>query len=879
MAKTGASQIVVVGSSAGGIDALSVLVASLDPTFPAPLVIAQHLDPRRPSHLPEILARRTTLPVRSVTDRERLRPGVAYLVPANRDVEITDHEVSVREDGSSTRRGPRPSVDRLLETAAASFGEHLIAVILSGEGSDGAEGARSVKLAGGTVVIQDPATAAHPSMPLSLAPTTVDIVAPLESIGALLRDLLAGVHADQPEDAEMLERFLQQVRDQTGIDFASYKRPTIQRRLQRRMAAVGVTSLREYVRYVARNPPEYDRLASGFLIKVTEFFRDADLFAYLRKEIVPGIIRHATEGDREIRVWSAGCATGEEAYSLAILLAEAIGDSLGQYNVRVFATDLDADAVNFARRGLYSRSAVASMPAELLDRYFQRVGDDYEIRKNIRSLTVFGQHDLAQRAPFPRIDLAVTRNVLIYFTPDLQKRALQLFAFSLREGGTLVLGKAESVSQLPEHFVAEEPRLKVYRRRGERVLIPPSRGGPWLRRSTPASPPRAAASRSAVVESGVDARPARDARSTIAEKSEQILLRLPIGVVLVDRGYDIQLINGAARRALEIHGTAVDRDFVHLANVVPSQPLRSGIDEALGGTDSSTELRTEDTSGAGARTLRVTFEGHRTEGRSGGPDSVLVLVEDLTNVAARISELELQGNTAATEVNTLNRRADLLARTNAELLSANHELTLANAELRSANEELLVGSEEVQAATEEVETLNEELQATNEELETLNEELQATVEELNTTNDDLEARSVELEGAASIAETERHERDEAFVRMARDLVGASQGIAILGRDGEPIVATELSRLIGAGAVQPIDGSPVVGGRDGLREHALRGENSSGLYEVTRNGRTARYEISAEPLHEDGKVAGVLLTMRPARRVRRSSPGGTRTRPR
>lgn len=652
MAKTGVSQIVVVGASAGGIDALGILVGGLDQTFPAPLVIAQHLDPRRPSHLPDILARRTTMQVRNVTGREKLDAGVVYVVPANRDVEITDHVVRVRED--TRTRGPRPSVDRLMETASASFGEHLIAVILSGEGSDGAEGARAVKLAGGTVIIQDPMTAAHPSMPQSLAPTTVDIVAQLEAIPALLRDLIAGVKVDEPGDDAILERFLRQVREQTGIDFTSYKRPTITRRLQRRLAAVGVTTLADYVRYVARNPIEYDRLASGFLIKVTEFFRDPDLFTYLRNETVPSIIRHASERDREIRVWSAGCATGEEAYSLAILFAEALGDALGQYNVRVFATDLDAEAVNFARRGIYSRSAVANLPPALLERYFQQVGNDYEIRKNIRALTVFGQHDLAQRAPFPRIDLAVTRNVLIYFTPELQKRALQLFAFSLREGGTLVLGKAESVSQLSAHFTPEEPRLKVYRREGDRVLIPPTRTGPWLRQTITPNEVRAAVR----TVSQAEGRSGRDTRPTIAEKSEQVLLRLPMGVVLVDRGYDIQLINGAARRALEIHGTAVDRDFVHLASVVPSQPLRAGIDRAINGENSTVELRTDDSSGGGARRLRLSFEAYRIDGSAASADAALIIVEDLTATAAQLAALEDRSAAAEAEVAALTRRSD-----------------------------------------------------------------------------------------------------------------------------------------------------------------------------------------------------------------------------
>jgi two-component system CheB/CheR fusion protein len=862
MAKTRVSQIVVVGASAGGVDALGILVAGLDQTFPAPVVIAQHLDPRRPSHLQEILSRRTAAEVRSVTVEEKLQPGVVYVVPANRDVMITDHQVRVREE--ATGRGPRPSVDRLMETAAASFGEHLIAVILSGEGSDGAEGARAVKLAGGTVVIQDPMTAAHPSMPQSLAPTTVDIVAPLEAIPSLLRDLIAGVKVDEPGDEAVLDRFLRQVRDQTGIDFASYKRPTITRRLQRRMAAVGASTLPDYVRYVTRNPTEYDRLASGFLIKVTEFFRDPDLFDYLRNEIVPRIVRGAAERDREIRVWSAGCATGEEAYSLAILFAEALSDSLGRYNVRVFATDLDTEAVDFARRGIYSRSAVANLPPHLLERYFQRVGEDYEIRKNIRTLTVFGQHDLAQRAPFPRIDLAVTRNVLIYFTPELQKRALQLFAFSLREGGTLVLGKAESVSQLPEHFTPEEPRLKVYRREGDRVLIPPTRTGPWLRQTVTPNDVRSA-TRAENQSSNGEGR-ARDGRPTIAEKSEQILLRLPMGVVLVDRGYDIQLINGAARRALEIHGTAVDRDFVHLASVVPSQPLRSGIDGALDGEDSVIEIQTEDTSGGGARTLRLTFEGYRVDGTTASSDAALIIVEDLTETTSRIFALEERASAAEAESSALSRRSDLLARTNEELLAANHELTLAIAELRSANEELLVGSEEVQAATEEVETLNEELQATNEELETLNEELQATVEELNTTNDDLEARSAELEGAASLLRTEQNAREESLQNLAEGLLGATDGIAVIDRTGTPVIKTDLLEVLDE--LSPLEGEPAIGGRQGLRARALRGERLEARYELTDGRRQRRVRVVGDPiLDRDGKVMGVVLTMRPLRRGR------------
>jgi two-component system CheB/CheR fusion protein len=745
MAEEEHERLVVVGASAGGIDALGELVAHLPENFPAPVVVAQHLDPRRPSHLADILERRTPLAVQTVTTKSKLLPGVVYLVPADRDVSIVDGTVAVHheEDGR-----PKPSVDRLFATAADVFGEGLIAVVLTGAGSDGAEGARKVKLAGGTVVIQDPSTARFPSMPQSLSPSTVDIVTRLDVMGQILMDLLTGSDTipAEDQDEQFLTRFLNQIRDQTGIDFSNYKRPTIMRRLRRRMAAVRAANIRDYARYTVKVPQEYERLANAFLIKVTEFFRDPDLFDALRSEVLPRLLEHAAENDRELRVWSAGCATGEEAYSLAILVAETLGDELPRHSVRVFATDVDNDAINFARRGIYSKSSVENLSDDLIDRYFTRAGDDFEIRKHVRAITVFGQHDLAQRAPFPRIDLAVSRNVLIYFTSELQRRALQLFAFSLREGGYLVLGKAETVSPLPDYFVLEQPRLKIFRRHGDRILIPPARGlalGRDLAHMTPPRPPQRERCEAL-------ARAVRDARPTMAERAEQVLLRLPIGAVVLAPDYDIQFINSAARQLLGIHGTALGQDFVHQARDLPSQALRDGIDKARNGEESrfSIDQAMKATGATSKRSIRLTFLPHFV-GQPGpdAPESVVVLVEE-ANEARRLNERAQQVDE---ELVGIRRQLTAFEETNRELLKANQELTVANAELRSANEELLVGSEEVQAATEEVETLNEELQATNEELETLNEELQATVEELNTTNDDLEARTLELEEMMSRA--------------------------------------------------------------------------------------------------------------------------------
>src|ERR671937_99277 len=362
------SQVVVVGASAGGIEALSTLVATLPAEFPAPLVIAQHLDPGRPSHLAQILARRSTLPVQQVVDHAPLQNGVVFVVPVNRHVEITDHAISLR-----TRDGGRamPSIDLLLTTAAPVFGENLIAVILTGAGSDGAAGARAVKEAGRMVVIQNPRTAQFAGMPAALAPPLVDVVADLETIGPLLHDLLIGADTPAtPAENHTLKALLDHLQEASGIDFSQYKLPTIQRRLQRRMAATGMHRLADYVQYLQRHPEEYERLVSTFLIKVTEFFRDPELFAYRRDQALPEIVAAARGRDREIRLWSAGCATGEEAYSLATLLAEVLGEELERFTVRTFATDLDTAAVAYARRGIYPANALATLPRDLVERYF-----------------------------------------------------------------------------------------------------------------------------------------------------------------------------------------------------------------------------------------------------------------------------------------------------------------------------------------------------------------------------------------------------------------------------------------------------------------------------------------------------------------------------
>ncbi|MEA2531083.1 MAG: two-component system, chemotaxis family, CheB/CheR fusion protein [Thermomicrobiales bacterium] len=835
-----ARQLIVVGASAGGIEALSALVATLPVEFPAPVVIAQHLSPHRASSLADILDRRSRLPVRTVNGHEPLESGVIYVVPPNRDVLITDHAVEVREENGV---GPRPSVDLLFRSAAEVFGEELIAVILSGSGSDGAAGAREVKQAGGTVIVQNPETASFPGMPLSLAPSIVDIVANPDTIGQLLHDLLTGAFSvPAPTEDGVFRRFLEQLRDESGIDFTTYKQPTIMRRLQRRMAATGQPTLGEYVRFVRRHPEERQRLIASFLIKVTEFFRDPELFAYLREQVLPELMAAARQRGGELRLWSAGCATGEEAYSLAMIVAEFLGDAGDGLSVRIFATDLDSEAVGFARHGVYPGRALAAVPPAMVERYFTEHNGDFEVKKVLRSLVVFGEHDLGQRAPFPRIDLILCRNVLIYFTAALQRRALQLFAFSLRPGGYLALGKSETVNPLADFFAVDQSRLKVFRRVGERMLIPPGRNHESIA-TTPRQPipPRI----SMPTPSMRAARAPNDpVRVRVGGRNDEVILGLPIGVVVVDRRYDIQSINATARRIFGIHSGALDQDFIHLIQHFPAAEFRRALDRAFGGETTTGTVVFEGSPPDTLLALEISTYPLVPDGEEGGEITFVTLVASDVTERERLRRAYEVAEATARRVSAGNE----------EVLAANLQLTNTIAKLRAENEELLVSTEEVQAATEEVETLNEELQASNEELETLNEELQATVEELNTTNDDLQARTVEMQELAVVGDATR-------VRLEAILASISDAVAAMDESGSVVLTNAAyDRMFGmppGPVLEDEEGRPLPTDATPLRR-ASRGETFSLSFTITEDDGSRRwFEADGRAVHGEAGRLGVV----------------------
>ncbi|HYA99808.1 MAG TPA: CheR family methyltransferase [Ktedonobacteraceae bacterium] len=748
--ETKESNLVVIGSSAGGIEAISVLVSTLPTDFPAPIVLAQHLDPSRASNLDVIIRQHSTLPVELVTGRSHLKPGKVYVVPSNRQVSIEDGNVEVQVD-ANTRPRPRPSVDLLFASAAKAYGDRLIAVILTGSGSDGAAGAVEVKNAGGTVLVQNPQTARYPSMPLALPPSIIDSEADLEQIGPLLYDLLTGFTLPRTEEKtdEVLRQILVHISRQAALDFRPYKTSTILRRIGRRMVVTHNRNMRDYLDYLQQHPEEVGELVKAFLINVTQFFRDPDAFMALKNDILPQIIAHARERDRILRIWTAGCATGEEPYSLAMILTDLLGAELPEWSVKIFATDLSETAINFARRGLYAENVVSGVPTAYRDRFFERADNGYRVTKTLRQMVIFGQQDLTRSAPFPRIDLILCRNVLIYFTPELQDYVLTQFAFSLMPGGYLFLGKAETVRPTQTYFELVNKHWKLYRCIGS--AIPAGRAQRLTEQQLPRLDGRPTPRPNNLA--GKQA-PEREATSSPLELGQlrrlnELLLRfLPTGVVVIDRSYHVLTANSTARRLLGLREMGTEQDFLHAVRGIPYTPVRNAIDSVFRDRNSITltEVTLDPTMGGNNRSLSLSIALMQQE--SGIPDLAVMSVIDITEQL----QVQRQLETAQAEQAQLMQE---LSATNARLNETNKELLDSNEELQVSNEELVLAHEELQATIEEFETTNEELQATNEELETSNEELQATNEELETTNDELRARTSELQEITQLLENER----------------------------------------------------------------------------------------------------------------------------
>lgn len=817
--KSAGNDLVVVGSSAGGVSALSTLVSTLRKDFPAPIVLAQHLDPQRPSHLGAILDRRSSLPIVVVSEVEPslLEDGTIYVVPSNKHVRIADGHVHLESDHVER---PVPSIDRLLTSAAASYGEHLIAVILTGSGSDGAAGAVEVKNAGGVVIIQNPETAPYPSMPLSLPPTVVDHVVEMEQIGSLLYDLLKGVSLPPAEKTDdPLRDLLMLVSNQTNIDFSNYKSSTILRRISRRMAVTHVANLRDYADYLHGQPEEVTELVKAFLIKVTGFFRDPEAFEFIKDSIIPELIDRAKQNGRILRVWSAGCATGEEAYSMALLVADALGPDFPEWSVKIFATDLATDAIAFARRGLYPENVLSDVPDDYRNRFFERNDHGYRISKMLRESVIFGEQDISRGVPFPRIDLVVCRNLLIYLQPELQQSVLDLFAYSLHHShGYLFLGKAETARPTKASFELVNKKWKIYRCRSGPLAFPTQLASVSQRIAPISNGRREIRSRSLAAMPGAHDVTVSDTDiNQLRRINETILRYLTAGVVSIDQSYRILTINSAARRLLGIRDLAYDQDFLHTVRGMPYQQVRAAIDLAFRERSTTTlrEIELDQTAVPAGRYVDLTIMALTVE--TGASDLAVITVTDVTEtvqIKRRLDAVQHEQSELVSELSSTNR----------QFAEMNKELQEANEELQAANEELMLTQEELQATNEEFEATNEELQATNEELETNNEELQATNEELQTTNDELIARTLELHSLTKETTEEHFHLSELLERFPYYvMVVDAKDLTILAINPGYAVLLGKREIVGLPVTEFFSGRDLFKLTDALREVAEDGK--------------------------------------------------------
>ena len=464
--------IVGMGGSAGGLEAFEEFFKNVPSDTGMAFVLVPHLDPTHKGLMPELLGRITSMKVSQASDGVKVEPDQVYVIPPNKDMAIMHGALQLLEP--SMPRGLRMPIDFFFRHLASDQGEKSVAIILSGMGTDGTLGIRAIKEKLGTVMVQDPSSAKYGAMPQSAINTNlVDYVAPAYDLpDRLIKHayqyyrLRSLPPAEKKDASGAMQKIFALIRDKTGNDFGLYKKNTVRRRIERRMSIHQIDSIDKYVRFLQENPHEIDLLFKELLIGVTSFFRDPLAFEFLKKEIIPEMMKNKQPGDT-IRVWVVGCSTGEEAYSISIILNEYLSE-IGRkfdFKIQIYATDIDKEAIDMARQGVYPANIVADVTPERLDRFFVKGQDHYRIKMEIRETIVFAVQNVLVDPPFTKLDLLSCRNLLIYLSSDLQKKLFPLFHFILNQGGILFLGSAESIGNFTDLFVAQDQKWKIFRRR------------------------------------------------------------------------------------------------------------------------------------------------------------------------------------------------------------------------------------------------------------------------------------------------------------------------------------------------------------------------------------------------------------------------------
>jgi two-component system, chemotaxis family, CheB/CheR fusion protein len=722
--------VIAVGASAGGLEAFSQMLDRLPPSPNVAFVFVQHLSPQHESALATILSARTALPVVQATDGIQIMTNHVYVMPPNVHMEVINGRLNLL---------PRPHdrsqftpIDIFFESLARWAQERAIGVILSGTASDGAIGIKEIKGVGGITIAQTPESARYDGMPrAAIATGMIDLVLTPQEIGehiSQVRDhpYLAQKVEDDGRDAlvpteEQFRDLFGLLRRASGIDFKQYKVPTVRRRLLRRMALHRLTDVAAYLRYMRDHPPEATALSQDLLIHVTRFFRDPDSFKALEAHALPEMTleRH----DETIRIWVPGCATGEEAYSVAIVLLEALGEGVAERQVQIFATDVSDGAIDQARTGTYPFNITVDVSPERLKRFFTKADGGYRVSKVLRDMCVFARHDLARDPPFSRLDLIVCRNVLIYFDPTLQKKLVSLFHYALKPRGFLMLGAAETTGSQAA-FTLVDKKWRVYKK------VP---GGAAVAFALPSDRQPEVPARSHAGHA-----PRFEGRPVHEEAIRVILDKYGPPGVVVDANLEIVHFRGRTGPYLEAAIGEPSLNVLKMARGGLLYPLRSALSTAR---RKHRSVRKEGVLVQRNSEWRAVNLEVLPLGTPRG-EYYLILFE---SPAAPSSKTKGKRASAVGRVQARDPAADVrvadlrreLASSRDYLQSIIQELEAANEELQSANEEVLSSNEELQSTNEELDTAKEELQSTNEELNTVNDELHSRNEELARTNSDL----------------------------------------------------------------------------------------------------------------------------------------------
>ncbi len=710
--------LVGIGASAGGLEALSTLIAALPTDLGISYIVLQHLSPTHRSMMVQLLGRETAMAVLEAEHGAQPEPDTIYVVPASRNMILKDGCFVLIPGPREIM--PRPSVNVFFTSLASEKIEDAIGVVLSGTGSDGAAGLRDIKAAGGYTFAQDPQSAKYAGMPQSAIDTgCVDWVLPPEGIAAEIA-IIARSHGTvtvatkPPVAATALKKLLMKVKQQTRIDFSGYKEGTLWRRIERRMAANHVTGLSDYMTLVESKPEELEHLGKDILISVTAFFRDPESFGALHT-LVRGMLQGKQPGD-EIRIWVPGCATGEEAYTLAILIAETLGHNLAQYRIQIFATDIDLNALAVARKGSYAESALADLDPGLVVRYFQKIGNRLEVARHLRDMVVVARQDIIQDPPFLRLDLVSCRNLLIYLQNDWQAKVLATFHYGLNEGGILFLGKSEGIFQQEGLYEVVDKGARIYRR-----------GVGVSRLTAPSFRLPDSADRNVTV------------KATVSDDERRLLdaavRRYVPASVLITGGFEILQMHGDVSPYLTISPGKPNFNLQYLLRREMRADLQLLQHQAGHKQESAIGRRHSIKTVEGEVDVRLAV--HPLE-RGVSSQLFLVCFEPLPPIES--VEVEGEGDTPNPGATGRNVREleDELMSTRERLQTVIEELETSNEEMQALNEEVVAANEELQSSNEELEAANEELQATNEELTTVNEELQVRTGELADTLIDLE---------------------------------------------------------------------------------------------------------------------------------------------